>query len=155
MNKLRWRMQFVLWTQNTVSSSLERPYKSTFHSPIILCIDNSSLHELWALFHFLYPDVFTAQTSDAFKEAFNLTKGTYNTKFIESASTLLGKMMLRRMKVDMAEIKVPPKEELLVYVPLTPLQRYVPPLSLLGQRDRLWLVGFGISGWLPGWILRR
>jgi len=28
------------------------------------------------------------------------------------------------MKVDMDEIKLPPKEELLVYVPLTPLQRY-------------------------------
>ena len=85
--------------------------------------DKSSLHELWALFHFLYPDVFTAQTSDAFKEAFNLTKGTYNTSFIDNASALLGKLMLRRMKVDMEEIKLPPKEELLVYVPLTPLQR--------------------------------
>jgi len=49
--------------------------------------------------------------------------GTYDTKFIESASALLAKMMLRRMKVDMDEIKLPPKEELLVYVPLTPLQR--------------------------------
>jgi SWI/SNF-related matrix-associated actin-dependent regulator of chromatin subfamily A member 5 len=85
--------------------------------------DNSSLHELWALFHFLYPDIFTAQTSDAFKQAFDLTKGTYNTTFIDSASALLSKMMLRRMKVDMVEIKLPPKEELLVYVPLTPLQR--------------------------------
>jgi len=84
-----------------------------------------SLHELWALFHFLYPDVFPLQTSDAFKEAFNLTKGTYNTTFIESARTLLAKMMMRRMKVDMEEIKLPPKEELLVYVPLTPLQRYL------------------------------
>src|SRR5436305_1021317 len=78
--------------------------------------DKSSLHELWALFHFLYPDVFIAQTSDAFKEAFNLTKGTYNTTFIDRASALLGKMMLRRMKVDIEEIKLPPKEELLVYV---------------------------------------
>ena len=83
------------------------------------------MHELWALFHFLYPDVFTEQTADAFKSAFNLTKGTYDTKFIESASALLAKLMLRRMKVDMEEIKLPPKEELLVYVPLTPLQRYV------------------------------
>jgi SWI/SNF-related matrix-associated actin-dependent regulator of chromatin subfamily A member 5 len=83
------------------------------------------LHELWALFHFLYPDVFTAPTADAFKAAFNLTKGTYDTKFIEAASALLGKMMLRRMKVDMQEIKLPPKEELLVYVPLTLLQRYI------------------------------
>ena len=32
--------------------------------------------------------------------------------------------MLRRMKADMDEIKLPPKEELLVYVPLTPLQRF-------------------------------
>jgi hypothetical protein len=30
------------------------------------------------------------------------------------------------MKFDMQEIKLPPKEELLVYVPLTPLQRYLP-----------------------------
>jgi SWI/SNF-related matrix-associated actin-dependent regulator of chromatin subfamily A member 5 len=72
----------------------------------------------------LYPDVFTEQTAVAFKAAFDLTKGTYNTQFIEAASTLLAKIMLRRMKVDMEEIKLPPKEELLVYVPLTPLQRY-------------------------------
>lgn len=57
--------------------------------------------------------------------AFNLSKGTYDTKFIESATALLAKLMLRRMKVDMEEIKLPPKEELLVYVPLTPLQRYL------------------------------
>ena len=81
------------------------------------------MHELWALFHFLYPDVFTDQTADRFKDAFNLTKGSYNTNFIESASALLSKVMLRRMKTDMDEIKLPPKEELLVYVPLTPLQR--------------------------------
>src|SRR5271163_72360 len=85
---------------------------------------SSSLHELWALYHFLYPDVFGEQTADAFKTAFNLTQGTYNTKFIGAASTLLGKIMLRRMKADMDEIKLPPKEELLVYVPLTPLQRF-------------------------------
>lgn len=90
----------------------------------------SSLHELWALFHFLYPDVFTIHTADAFKTAFNLTKGTYDTKFIDSASALLSKMMLRRMKVDMDEIKLPPKEELLVYVPLTPLQRYIPRVAI-------------------------
>jgi SWI/SNF-related matrix-associated actin-dependent regulator of chromatin subfamily A member 5 len=100
-------------------------------------VDGSSLHELWALFHFLYPDVFTPQTADAFKSAFDLTKGTYNTKFIESASALLAKMMLRRMKVDLDEIKLPPKEELLVYVPLTPLQRYT-----MGVVD----LGFGING---------
>jgi SWI/SNF-related matrix-associated actin-dependent regulator of chromatin subfamily A member 5 len=57
--------------------------------------------------------------------AFDLTKGMYDSKFIESASTLLSKVMLRRMKADMDEIKLPPKEELLVYVPLTPLQRYI------------------------------
>jgi len=111
--------------RNTGYFSPEHPCKSTLAEipSSASHADKSSLHELWALFHFLYPDVFTAQTSDAFKEAFNLTKGTYNTCFIDSASALLGKMMLRRMKVDMEEIKLPPKEELLVYVPLTPLQR--------------------------------
>jgi hypothetical protein len=84
----------------------------------------SSLHELWALFHFLYPDVFPSTTADAFKSAFNLTKGQYNTQFIDAASSLLSKMMLRRMKEDMDEIKLPPKEELLIYVPLSLLQRY-------------------------------
>ena len=74
--------------------------------------------------------MFTAQTADAFKAAFNLTKGTYDTKFIEAASALFGKMMLRRMKVEIDEIKLPPKEELLVYVPLSPLQRYTPALRV-------------------------
>lgn len=67
--------------------------------------------------------MFTEQTADRFRDAFDLTKGTYNTKFIEAASALLSKMMLRRMKADIDEIKLPPKEELLVYVPLTPLQK--------------------------------
>jgi|HubBroStandDraft_6_1064221.scaffolds.fasta_scaffold1056893_2 SWI/SNF-related matrix-associated actin-dependent regulator of chromatin subfamily A member 5 len=99
----------------------------------------SSLHELWSLFHFLYPEVFPIQTAEQFKKAFNLTKGTYDSNFIDAASKLLSKMMLRRLKLDMHEIKLPPKEELLVYVPLTPLQRYYPYESLLIY------IGFGIN----------
>jgi SWI/SNF-related matrix-associated actin-dependent regulator of chromatin subfamily A member 5 len=99
----------------------------------------SSLHELWALFHFLYPDVFPSATADAFKAAFNLTKGTYDTKFIDAASSLLSKLMLRRMKTDMNEIKLPPKEELLIYVPLSRLQRYTSIPTVILTAD------FGIS----------
>ena len=40
------------------------------------------------------------------------------------------------MKIDLEEIKLPPKEELLVYVPLSPLQRYSP--CIIEANRRFW-----------------
>ncbi|KAL8996856.1 MAG: hypothetical protein Q9169_003758 [Polycauliona sp. 2 TL-2023] len=86
---------------------------------------HNNMHELWALLHWLYPEVFTENTSVMFKEAFNLTKGQVSTAFMDDARRLLEMIMLRRMK-DSASVNLNllPKTEVLLYIPLTPMQRF-------------------------------
>lgn len=84
----------------------------------------NNLHELWALLHWLYPDVFTEDTSVNFKQAFNLTQGKASTSFMDHARRLLEVIMLRRMKNSPGvNLGLPPKTEILLFVPLTPMQR--------------------------------
>ncbi|KAI9329957.1 P-loop containing nucleoside triphosphate hydrolase protein [Obelidium mucronatum] len=83
----------------------------------------NNLQELWALLHYLYPQVFTSQTAKYFGDSFNLQKGTYNTDGIESSRKLLDLIMLRRLKSHV-DLSIPPKEELIIYLPLTPMQRF-------------------------------
>ncbi|KAJ3138787.1 hypothetical protein HK101_003706 [Irineochytrium annulatum] len=74
------------------------------------------------LLRFLLPAVFTEQTKTYFKEAFDLASGAYSVTSMDNARRLLNKIMLRRTKEDV-DISVPPKEEVPVYLPLTPLQK--------------------------------
>ena len=85
----------------------------------------NNLAEMWALLHWLYPDVFTADTADNFNRAFDLTKGKVSPTFMDDARRLLELVMLRRMKNSPGvDLGLPPKEEVLLYVPLTPMQRF-------------------------------
>ena len=85
----------------------------------------NNLHEMWALLHWLYPEVFTADTADNFKQSFDLTKGRVSTRFMDDARRLLEVVMLRRMKSSPGvDLDLPPKEEVLLFVPLTPMQRF-------------------------------
>ena len=85
----------------------------------------NNLMELWALLHWLYPEVFTERTADIFKTSFNLTKGQVNTQFMDDTRRLLEVIMLRRMKNSPGvDLNLPPKTEVLLYVPLTPMQRF-------------------------------
>ncbi|KAL6719221.1 hypothetical protein ACLMJK_003458 [Lecanora helva] len=85
----------------------------------------NNLQELWALLHWLYPEIFTEKTADLFKESFNLTKGKVSTTVMDDARRLLEIIMLRRMKNSPGvELNLPPKTEVLLYVPLTPIQRF-------------------------------
>ena len=85
----------------------------------------NNLVELWALLHWLYPEVFTEKTAELFKSSFNLTKGQVSTKVMDDARRLLEIIMLRRMKNSPGvELNLPPKTEVLLYVPLTPMQRF-------------------------------
>ena len=85
----------------------------------------NNLVELWALLHWLYPEVFTEKTAELFKSSFNLTKGQVSTKVMDDARRLLEMIMLRRMKNSPGvELNLPPKTEVLLYVPLTPMQRF-------------------------------
>ncbi|BFZ64542.1 hypothetical protein YB2330_005689 [Saitoella coloradoensis] len=85
----------------------------------------NNLRELWALLHWLYPDIFTPTTSQRFHDSFDLTGGKYDTGFIDSARKLLEIVMIRRMKQNLEhEFKVPEKEEVTIYLPLSPMQRF-------------------------------
>lgn len=85
----------------------------------------NNLVEMWALLAWLYPEVFTDNTQDLFKESFDLTRGKVNKKTMDDARHLLELIMLRRMKDSPnVNLGLPPKEEILLYVPLTPMQRF-------------------------------
>lgn len=85
----------------------------------------NNLVELWALLRWLYPDVFTERTADLFKISFNLTRGEVNTDVMDHARHLLELVMLRRMKNSPGvDLNLPPKTDVLLYVPLSPMQRF-------------------------------
>jgi SWI/SNF-related matrix-associated actin-dependent regulator of chromatin subfamily A member 5 len=85
----------------------------------------NNLLEMWALLAWLYPDVFTENTQSLFKESFDLNRGQVNRKTLDDARRLLELIMLRRMKDSPGvDLGLPPKEEILLYVPLTPMQRF-------------------------------
>ena len=85
----------------------------------------NNLIELWALLRWLYPDVFTEKTAELFKSSFNLTRGEVNTEVMDHARHLLELVMLRRMKNSPGvDLNLPPKTDVLLYVPLSPMQRF-------------------------------
>ncbi|KAF2645967.1 ISWI chromatin-remodeling complex ATPase ISW2 [Massarina eburnea CBS 473.64] len=85
----------------------------------------NNLSEMWALLTWLYPDVFPVNTQLLFKEAFDLSLGKVNRKTMDDARSLLELIMLRRMKDSPnVNLGLPEKTEILLYVPLTPLQRF-------------------------------
>ncbi|EME40980.1 hypothetical protein DOTSEDRAFT_136247 [Dothistroma septosporum NZE10] len=85
----------------------------------------NNLREMWALLHWLFPEVFTLDTADRFQKAFDIGKGNVSRSFMSDARGLLELIMLRRMKSSAGvNLGLPPKEEVLLYVPLTPMQRF-------------------------------
>ncbi|TGO34348.1 hypothetical protein BHYA_0201g00120 [Botrytis hyacinthi] len=84
----------------------------------------NNLEELWSLFHFLYPEVFVEKTRDLFANSFNLSKGDYIKDVLVSSRHLLELIMLRRAKSSPGvDLGLPPKEEILLFIPLSPLQK--------------------------------
>ncbi|KAJ3140412.1 hypothetical protein HK100_009843 [Physocladia obscura] len=83
----------------------------------------NNLHELWSLLHYLYPTIFSDVTSSFFAQSFNLSKGLYDHRALDAARRLLEVVMLRRLKSSV-DLSIPPKEELIVYLPLTEMQRF-------------------------------
>ncbi|OBT56845.1 hypothetical protein VE04_02894, partial [Pseudogymnoascus sp. 24MN13] len=85
----------------------------------------NNLAELWALLHWLYPEVFIAKTSELFAESFNLSKGQVKNDVLDASRTLLELIMLRRMKASNGvNLNLPPKTEVVLFVPLSPMQRF-------------------------------
>lgn len=85
----------------------------------------NNLVELWALLRWLYPEVFVENTAELFKSSFNLSRGQVNTKVMDDARRLLELIMLRRMKNSPGvDLNLPPKTDVLLFVPLTPMQKF-------------------------------
>lgn len=85
----------------------------------------NNLVELWALLHWLYPEVFTERSAELFKSSFDLTRGKVSTTVMDNARRLLELIMLRRMKNSPGvDLNLPPKTDVLLFVPLTPMQRF-------------------------------
>ncbi|KAF8533614.1 SNF2 family N-terminal domain-containing protein [Trichophaea hybrida] len=85
----------------------------------------NNLGELWALLHWLYPDVFPENTRQLFYDAFNLTLGKNDLSVIDGAKRLLELVMLRRLKESKGvDLDLPKKTEVVMYLPLTPMQRF-------------------------------
>jgi SWI/SNF-related matrix-associated actin-dependent regulator of chromatin subfamily A member 5 len=85
----------------------------------------NNLSELWSLLHWLYPEVFGEKTSTLFDTSFNLSKGHYSNTVVDDARRLLELIMLRRMKNSPGvELNLPPKTEVLLFVPLSPMQLF-------------------------------
>jgi len=85
----------------------------------------NNLSELWSLLHWLYPEVFGDKTSELFDSSFNLSKGNYSKDVLDASRHLLELIMLRRMKNSPGvDLNLPPKTEILLFVPLSPMQRF-------------------------------
>ena len=85
----------------------------------------NNMLELWALLHWLYPEVFIEKTSELFRNSFDLTRGKVSTAVMDDARRLLELIMLRRMKNSPGvDLNLPPKTDVLLFVPLTPMQRF-------------------------------
>ncbi|KAH7648470.1 hypothetical protein FG379_002905 [Cryptosporidium bovis] len=80
----------------------------------------NSLKELWSLLNFLYPEIFAS--SDEFEGLFESQNNEDENTIIGRFHKILRPFMLRRVKSEV-EIDIPPKKEILLYVPLTNMQR--------------------------------
>jgi SWI/SNF-related matrix-associated actin-dependent regulator of chromatin subfamily A member 5 len=84
----------------------------------------NNLVEMWALFHWLLPEIFVDNTLPLFKNAFDLTKGIVNQSVLDHSRRLLELIMLRRMKSSPGvDLNLPRKDIVRLFVPLTPLQK--------------------------------
>ena len=69
--------------------------------------------------------MFIDNTNQLFETSFNLTKGQFSSSVLDDARHLLELIMLRRMKFSPGvDLNLPPKTEVLLFVPLSPMQRF-------------------------------
>eukprot|EP00917_Polyrhabdina_sp_WS-2016_P001513 GHVP01003179.1.p1 GENE.GHVP01003179.1~~GHVP01003179.1.p1 ORF type:complete len:887 (+),score=164.26 GHVP01003179.1:33-2693(+) len=103
----------------------------------------NNLKELWALLNFLYPEIFSS--SEEFENLFNLTtheeyssvaKERKNAEIISRLHNVLRPFMLRRVKSEI-DVEIPPKKELILFVPMAPMQKKLYKNLLLRNVDAL------------------
>ena len=81
----------------------------------------NDLGELWGLLNWLYPAAFPDK--DPFKKAYDLGRRVVDADALRDAQKMLSRLMLRRMKADVAK-GLPPKLETVVQCPLAPQQLF-------------------------------
>jgi SWI/SNF-related matrix-associated actin-dependent regulator of chromatin subfamily A member 5 len=94
----------------------------------------NNLHELWAMLNFLDPVLF--DSSDKFDSGFDLSKDLVDRELLSKAHYLLRPFCLRRTKAEV-ESKLPPKEEIVVNVPLSEMQVFWYKRLILNDADLL------------------
>mmetsp|Transcript_2589 Transcript_2589/g.5909 ORF Transcript_2589/g.5909 Transcript_2589/m.5909 type:complete len:921 (-) Transcript_2589:134-2896(-) len=83
----------------------------------------NNLHELWALLNYLMPGIF--DDAEEFDTIFSGAGSDEDSKrLMEQLHLVLKPFMIRRLKVD-AETSLPPKQEMLIFVGMSALQRSV------------------------------
>ncbi|CAL8109612.1 unnamed protein product [Orchesella dallaii] len=106
--------------ENSLLAVCVRQFKSTARLLLTGTPLQNNLHELWALLNFLLPDVF--YSSEDFDSWFNENNCLNNQTLIERLHAVLRPFLLRRIKSDV-EKSLPPKNEMRLYVQLTPMQK--------------------------------
>lgn len=81
----------------------------------------NNLRELWALLHFLVPELFAGK-ADVFNSWFDSREGTENSEAIKNLHIILAPLLLRRLKQDV-NTGIPPKKEIYVSCQLSRRQR--------------------------------
>jgi SWI/SNF-related matrix-associated actin-dependent regulator of chromatin subfamily A member 5 len=102
----------------------------------------NNLHELWALLHYILPTVFNK--GDAFDDACVAKPeelGTQDQGFMLTTRKLLETLMIRRVKSEV-EKSLLPKQEFVLKVPMTPLQRQWYQRTLTKDEDMEQLMSF-------------
>ncbi|KAK3777842.1 hypothetical protein RRG08_038090 [Elysia crispata] len=126
-----------------------RMYKSTHRLLLTGTPLQNNLAELWSLLNFLLPEIFDDLGSfEAWFDANSISDAGSSERLVqqERSDSVLNMMhqiltpfMLRRLKSDV-DLKIPPKKEVLVYAPLTQLQREMYSAlvdrSILGYLDK-------------------
>eukprot|EP01138_Halocafeteria_seosinensis_P011724 gb/GECG01011981.1/.p1 GENE.gb/GECG01011981.1/~~gb/GECG01011981.1/.p1 ORF type:complete len:2995 (+),score=398.94 gb/GECG01011981.1/:1-8985(+) len=81
----------------------------------------NEIRELWALLHFLHPEGFPLSGFDAFLRSFGELR---NSEQVQELHKVLRPYLLRRLKSDVDDtLKLPPKQETIVEVELTAVQK--------------------------------
>ena len=80
----------------------------------------NDLSELWALLHFLSPDLF--DRADSFEQWFNASAGEEDSVAVSSMHLILNPLMIRRLKQDV-NTGIPPKREIYVSCKMSTRQR--------------------------------
>ncbi|KUL91016.1 hypothetical protein ZTR_00722 [Talaromyces verruculosus] len=84
----------------------------------------NNLSEVWSLLNWLYPEVFIDETNGHFKDAFSLTDGRVDFAFLGHVRSFLETIMLRRTKESTtADLQLPKKNDVIMYLPLTETQK--------------------------------